>query len=209
MSCWNFNSMVKVYCSPSPYTLVPVAWQCCPKFDLTFLPIHRNRLLENNDLKTSLKTVLFFNPISVEIAVYDCRMIYLSILICSYITGHFLHSWFHQSCNHLSSSAAHAPLTEPHFCYLSSMPSLTLVSFNSAPFSFSSPVPWGLCLEHIIIQYLQGCHLKHVTIGNDKNSGIFTESSVPQPPFWIFIPWCKFHNYPWISKIIDLVQRKP
>lgn len=31
----------------------------------------------------------------------------------------------------------------------------------------------------IIIQYLQGCHLKNVTTANDKNSAVCTESSVP------------------------------
>lgn len=98
--------------------LIPVVLQGCPQFNLTFLPIHRNGLLENNYLKTSLKTALFFNPISVEITAYNCRMIYLSILICCYITGHFLHSWFHQSCNHLSSSAARAHLTEPHLLFI-------------------------------------------------------------------------------------------
>lgn len=55
--------------------------------------------------------------------------------------------------------------------YLSYMLSPVLVSFNSALLSFSSPVPQGLCLGHIIIQYLQECHLKNVTITNDKNSG--------------------------------------
>jgi hypothetical protein len=130
--------------------------------------------------------VLFFNPISVEIAGYNCRMIYLSILICSYITGHFLHSWVHQSCNHLN-------ILQPglawrsHACYLSSMRSLILVSFNSAPFSFSSPVPWGLCLGHIIIQYLQGCHLKNVTIANDKKFRSLHRIICAQAPFWI---WC-------------------
>lgn len=91
---------------------------CKAVLTLTFLPIYGNRLLENNYLRTSLKTVLFFNRISVEIAAYNCRMIYLSILICCYITGHFLHSWFHQSCNHLNGSAARAHLTEPHLLFI-------------------------------------------------------------------------------------------
>lgn len=98
--------------------LIPVVLQGCPEFNLTFLPIHGNRLLENNYLRTSLKTALFFNPISVEIATYNCRMIYLSVLIWCYITGHFLHNWFHQSCNHLSGSAARVPLTEPRLLFI-------------------------------------------------------------------------------------------
>lgn len=113
-NCWNSNSVGKVYFSPSASI---VALQCCPEFDLTFLPIHGNRLLENNYLRTSFKTALFFNPISVERA-FSWRMIYFSILIYCYITGHILHSWSHQSCSHLNGSAACAHLTEPHLLFI-------------------------------------------------------------------------------------------
>ena len=146
-NCWDSGPVVKAYCSPSSYTMAP---KCCPEFDLTSLPIHRNKLLENNYLRTSLKTALFFNPIRVEIAAHSFRMIYLSILICCYITGHFLRRRFHQSSSHLSASAARTPVTGPRFAiYLTGR--LTLVSFNSAPSSFSSPVPWGLSVWDILL----------------------------------------------------------
>lgn len=94
--------------------------------------------------------------------------------------------------------------------YLSYMLSPVLVSFNSALLSFSSPVPRGLCLGHIIIQYLQECHLKNVTITNDKNSGFAWIHRCPTDHFGIFRPWCKFHIDPWIFRtIFDLVQKKP
>lgn len=46
-------------------------------------------------------------------------------------------------------------ISQSHTCCLSHVPSLILVSFKSAPFSFSSSVPWRLCLGHRIIQYLR------------------------------------------------------
>ena len=92
--------------------------QCCPEFDLTSLQIHGNKLLKNNYLRTSLKTALFFNPIRAEIAAHNFRMIYLSILICCYITGHFLHRRFHQSSSHLSASATRTPLTGPRLLFI-------------------------------------------------------------------------------------------
>lgn len=66
---------------------------------------------------------------------------------------------------------------------LSFVLSPVLVSFNSAPLSFSSPVPRGLCLGHIIIQYLQECHLKNVTITDDKNSGFAWNRGCPTGHF--------------------------
>lgn len=112
-----------------------MASQCCPEFDLTSLLIHGNKLLENNYLRTSLKTALFFNPIRVEIAVHNFRMIYLSILICGYITGHFLHRRFHQSSSHLSASATRAPLTGPHLLFILQAVSLLSVLIPFHPHS--------------------------------------------------------------------------
>ena len=113
-----------------------MAPKCCPEFDLTSLPIHRNKLLENNYLRTSLKTALFFNPIRVEIAAHSFRMIYLSILICCYITGHFLRRRFHQSSSHLSASAARTPVTGPRFAiYLTGRLSLLSVLIPLHPHS--------------------------------------------------------------------------
>lgn len=172
-----------------------------------FLANTHSRLLGNNYLRTSLKTVLFFNPISVEITAWLQDDLSLN-------TDLFLHcwtfpqSWLHQSRYHLNVLQPGLPggaqLTIYLICCLQFLSVLILLC------SHSLLCPLGAPSGTYYYSVFTGISLEKWHHHKWQKFRVFMKSLVPNWWFWIFRRWCKFHTDPWISRTaIDLVQKKP